>query len=305
MRFLTLIFTIILQTCIAQVKEVSITIDDVPNTRIYQEDAFKSVLLDRIDVMNIPVTIFINEKHIYNTSFESKNLLILERWLKTKNITAGNHSYSHINYADTTLAGFQQDIVKGELLTTKIIGHRPTYFRFPFNSLGNDSIQHMSIRKFLREKGYIHAPFTIESEDWAYNTLYENALRNNDNKKAKQIGEQYVAHTLSLFQYFEKVSKELYKREIRHIYLCHDNRLNTDYLEMLVNGLKERGYSFISLEKALEDKVYESREYYFGRYGFSWIYRWEPDSDKRKMMMRKEPTDETFRAAYEALTNQK
>ena len=41
-------------------------------------------------------------------------------------------------------------------------------------------------------------PFTVESEDWAYNTLYENALKNNDNDKARKIGEQYVTHTLDV-----------------------------------------------------------------------------------------------------------
>ena len=305
MRSLIVVFILFYTGCVAQSKEVSITIDDVPNTYLYQEDGFKSALLDRIQTLEIPVAIFINEKNVYNTAYENKNMEILNRWLKSKNITAGNHSYSHINYADTTLAGFQEDILKGEILTTKIIGRRPAYFRFPFNSLGNDSTAHAMIRKFLADKKYTHTPFTIESEDWAYNTLYETALKNNDAKKAQQIGEQYIAQTLRLFQYFETLSKELYGRSIRHIYLCHDNRLNTDYMAKLVGALKSNGYSFISLSKALQDNVYDSKEYYFGRFGFSWVYRWEPDSDKRKMMMRQEPTDEAFRSAYDAFVNQK
>ena len=301
------IFLLILafQPCIAQLKQVSITIDDVPNTALYKEDAFKSKLLDRLDALNIPVAIFINEENIFKTEFQDKNLEGLTRWLKNKNVIAGNHSYSHINYADTTLKGFQQDILKGEQLTIKITNQRPRYFRFPYNSLGNDSIAHASITKFLTDKGYIKTPFTVESEDWAYNTLYENALKNRDNDKARQIGEQYVTHTLDLFQYFEALTQQLYGSAIRHIYLCHDNRLNTDYMEKLLNALRANGYSFITLKEALEDNVYQSNEHYFGRYGFSWIYRWQQNDEKRRQMMRAEPVDKDFREAYDQLSNKK
>jgi len=305
MRRYTFLLILIFPTCIAQVKQVSITIDDVPNTRLYKEDAFHSKLLDQLHVLNIPIAIFINEKNIYKTEFENKNLEGLERWLKDKNVTAGNHSYSHVNYADTTLEGFQQDVLNGERITTKITGQRPKYFRFPYNSLGDDSIAHTDIRKFLTDHGYIHTPFTVESEDWAYNTLYENALKSNNKDQARKIGEQYVAHTIRMFHYFEILAQQLYGRAIRHIYLCHDNRLNTDYIEKLLAELRASGYSFITLEKALEDKVYQSSEYYYGRYGFSWIYRWEQNIEKRRKMMRGEPVDEAFREAYEQLVNKK
>jgi hypothetical protein len=65
------------------------------------------------------------------------------------------------------------------------------------------------------------------------------------------------------------------------------------------------GYAFVPLDRALEDKVYQSKEYYTGRYGFSWLYRWEKSSDKRKALMRREPLDEKFRADYEKLVNEK
>jgi peptidoglycan/xylan/chitin deacetylase (PgdA/CDA1 family) len=305
MRLFIFLLILTFQTCIAQPKQVSITIDDVPNTSLYKEDGFKSKLLDRLDAMNIPVAIFINEKNIYKTEFQDKNLEGLTRWLKNKNVIAGNHSYSHVNYADTTLKGFQQDILKGEQLTTKITHQRPGYFRFPYNSLGGDSIAHASIRQFLKDQGYTLTPFTVESEDWAYNTLYENALKNHDNDKARQIGEQYVTHTLKMFQYFETLTQQLYGSAIRHIYLCHDNRLNTDFMEKLLNELRSNGYSFITLKEALEDNVYQSNEYYFGRYGFSWIYRWQQNGEKRRQMMRGEPVDEDFRKAYDQLANKK
>jgi len=289
-----LFLVLLVQHGLAQNKEVSITIDDVPNTSLYRLQNFNSVLLDRIGKMNIPVAIFINEKNIYANEFNAKNLNGLTAWLKSELVTAGNHSYSHLNYADTTLEFFQRDILRGEILTTQILNQRPRYFRFPFNSLGEDSLSHVSIKKFLNDNQYINTPFTVESEDWVFNNLYEAALKNNETAKASHIGQQYLEHTLALFQYFENLSVELYGRNIKHIYLCHDNRLNADYLPELVQRLQAKGYAFISLDKALEDNIYLSNEYYTGRYGFSWLYRWEKDEAKRKALMRKEPVNATL-----------
>jgi hypothetical protein len=51
-----------------------------------------------LEAKNIPVAIFINQKNIYKTEFQDKNLEGLTRWLKNKNVIAGNHSYSHVNF---------------------------------------------------------------------------------------------------------------------------------------------------------------------------------------------------------------
>ncbi len=305
MKHVVYILILISQSCLAQPRQVAVTIDDVPNVNVFQRDNFRSILLERIEELNIPVAIFINEKNIYNNAFVKENIACLKRWLTSNNVTPGNHSFSHINYADTTLESFQQDIIKGEKLTTQIMRRRPPYFRFPFNSLGNDSASYAVIQNFLTIRGYIHAPFTIESEDWAFNALYEDALQNQDVGRAREIGQQYVIHTMNLFHHFETLCENLYGRDIRHIYLCHDNQLNTDYLPALIKDLGKSGYSFISLEQALDDIVYQSTEFYTGRYGFSWIYRWEKDQDKRKAMMRGEPVDESLHIEYQKLVNKK
>jgi peptidoglycan/xylan/chitin deacetylase (PgdA/CDA1 family) len=305
MKHLVCILILSSQWCLAQPRQVAVTIDDVPNVNVFQRDKFRSILLERIEKLNIPVAIFINEKNIYNTAFVEENIACLKRWLTSNIVTPGNHSFSHINYADTTLESFQQDIIKGEKLTAEIIRRRPPYFRFPFNSLGNDSTSYAAIQNFLTIQGYIHAPFTIESEDWAFNALYEDALQNRDADRAREIGQQYVIHTMNLFHHFETLCKNLFGRNIRHIYLCHDNQLNRDYLPALITELDKSGYSFISLEQALDDIVYQSTEYYIGRYGFSWIYRWEKDQDKRKAIMRGEPVDESLHVEYQRLVNKK
>jgi peptidoglycan-N-acetylglucosamine deacetylase len=295
-RFIILLSaSLVAQAAIAQHKEVAITIDDIPNVHVYKQQNFSSSLLSQIDEQKLPVAIFVNERNVHLNEFEKQNREGLVKWLKNKNITPGNHSYSHMNYSDVTLAAFKEDVTKGVIITNETLKKNPKYFRFPYNSMGNDSAAHSQVKALIKELGYTNAPFTIESEDWDFNNNYEVALKNNDTEKANQIAEAYLTYTLQLFTHFEKLCKELYGRNIKHIYLCHDNQLNTDHLMELIKRLKHNGYSFITLDEALTDKVYQSKEHYTGRFGFSWIYRWQADESKRKALMKSEPVNESLR----------
>jgi peptidoglycan/xylan/chitin deacetylase (PgdA/CDA1 family) len=276
---------------VAQQKEVSITIDDVPNIKTYQGVSFSSQLLGVISTLELPVAIFINEKNIYGNEFIDDNRQGLIKWLNSPNVTAGNHTFSHLNYSDTTLVAFKEDIEKGTLITSETLKKNPKYFRFPYNNMGKDSMAHHQVKEYLKESGYINTPFTIESEDWVFNSAYEDAWKKGDIEKAEEIGHLYVAHTVRMFEYFEKVCRDVYGRNIRHIYLCHDNRLNADYLMELLTTLTKQGYKYVSLDDALKDKIYRSKDYYTGPFGFSWVYRWQQDEVKRKELMRQEPAN--------------
>jgi hypothetical protein len=55
--------------------------------------------------------------------------------------------------------------------------------------------------------------------------------------------------------------------------LLHVNHLNADLIDELLATLKKRNYSFMSLEKALQDPAY-ARPEPTTRKGWSWIQRW-------------------------------
>jgi hypothetical protein len=63
------------------------------------------------------------------------------------------------------------------------------------------------------------------------------------------------------------------QRDVRQKHQTHllvpDNPLNTDYLGELIKRLKHDGYTFIGLNEALKDKVYQSKDHYTGRFRFS------------------------------------
>ena len=294
-------FLILYQSANCQ-KMVSITIDDIPNTNRFKKDGYQSVLLRQLDSLEIPVAIFINEGFLYKTDSLSKNFELLHNWIQKKYITLGNHSFNHPRYSEVGIDSFSHEIVNGESISRQLAKKykKPLkYFRFPFNDLGKDSIQHAQIKDFLKEKGYTIAPFTIESSDWMYNTVYEYYLGKKDFKKAKETGEAYVTKTLEYFDFFETIARKDYQRTINQIYLCHDNKLNADFLPQLIAELKKRHYTFISLENALTDKVYRQNDNYFKKWGVSWLYRWETKQTKRIENMKEEPSTESIMELYE------
>ena len=305
--FLSLTFLCIGLNLFSQ-KKVAITIDDVPNTRKFHQDNFQSVLLNKLDTLNIPVAIFINEGHLYQTDSVTRNFVLLNDWIKRTYVTPGNHTFAHSNYSKVGIDSFKIDITKGER-NIKEMAHfynKPiTQFRFPFNSLGNDSVQHYKIEQFLSKSNYDITPFTIESADWMFNSTYKHYLDEGKDKEAKEVAHSYIALTLDLFDYFDSLSLVHHKRNINHIYLCHDNEINADYLDLLVTELRKRKYSFISLNDALRDPIYESKIHYFNAGGISWYYRWIKNEKERNKIMKVEPFNMTFYRKYKAIKKAK
>lgn len=310
MKIITILFTFLIFNIFlcAQVKSIAITMDDLffafNDIDIRNIEVENDSLLNSISKLSIPVTVFVNEKSIIKIGETDERLILYNKWVDNPFITIGNHTYSHKNYANTELELFEEDIIQGETITKELLkkaNKNLKYFRFPFNCTGKDSVAKAEIFQFLDHKRYTITPFTVESSDYMYNALYCNFIKKGNKSEANKLIEEYIDFTLNLFQYFEGVTNELYGRNIRHIYLCHTNLLNVACFEKLILRLKENGYSFISLDEALEDKIYQSKDYYSDKYGISWIYRWIGNIEERKKLMRKEPYSKEIEQQYNSL----
>jgi peptidoglycan/xylan/chitin deacetylase (PgdA/CDA1 family) len=235
-RTITILILLLLRISESQSQsKISITIDDVPNYKTTYN------LIKVLDKLNIPIFIFVNEGRPKRDSSPIATNKLLEKWLKRKYINVGNHTKNHLRYSTTQLDTFKQDIINGEKITRKLIkknNKKLKYFRFPFNDLGSDSNSQQKISDFLISMNYSIAPFTIESSDWMYNSVYEYFLKRKDSINAKKIGQDYVEKTIEFIDFFEKVSLKYFNRNINQIYLCHDNMINTDYLPEIVEKLK-------------------------------------------------------------------
>ena len=278
-------------------KRVSITIDDVPNSRLYAQEGFHSRLLHQIDSVKLPVAIFINEVRIFDVDEADKALHLFDTWIGSPNVTVGNHGYQHRMYSSEGIDSFKIDVLQGEAIT-KPLARRydkgENYYRFPYNDLGKDATEHKLAADFLESRGYTTTPFTVHSDDWLVTQLYEYYKANGRVKDAQRIGQAFVEFTLRNFEYIESITDKKLGRNVSQIYLMHDNLLNADYMDELLVALKKRGYSFITLDEAMKDPVYKQQDYYELRHGISWVYRWIKDEQQRMQLMRAAPDSDAF-----------
>lgn len=285
--------------------KISITIDDVPNTKKFRADHYRSLLLETLDSLNIPIAIFINEGLIYRTIDTVQNLMLLEEWTKRNFITLGNHTFSHLRYSDITFDEFKKDVEKGEIISRQLankFNKTLETFRFPYNDLGLDSIHQAKMDSFLTSMAYKIAPFTVESSDWMFNAVYEHYISNLEFEQAAKIGALYVSTTIAYVQYFDSLSQSIYGRNVNQIYLCHDNSINAKYLKEIIVALESEDYEFVSIKDAIMDSAYNQSNVYYKKWGISWFYRWMTDSNIRKEWMKKEPDISDIETIYNTIT---
>jgi peptidoglycan-N-acetylglucosamine deacetylase len=96
------------------------------------------------------------------------------------------------------------------------------------------------------------------------------ALRG-DADTAGKIRAAYLAQAEIGFEQAERISTDLFGREIAQILLIHCNELNSVALADLIATIRKRGYRFISLDEAMADAAY-TRPVFAGS-GGSWFQR--------------------------------
>lgn len=282
-------------------KQVVITIDDLISNGPFKDlkhiQTVNQQVIDTALAYAVPAIGFVNEEKLYRNNEEAARKQILRNWLDA-GLDLGNHTYSHPSLYNTPLEEFKQEVIKGEEVTTILLqeyGKEMRYFRHPFLNTGPDSLTRASFEAFLSQKGYEIAPVTVESSDYVFNKLYAQAVLNGNSTEMKAMGEAYVKHTLKMFDWFGQVTDQTIGHEIPHIYLCHVNPLNADYLGAIFRGLKDRGYEFVALEEALEDPVYRKTDYHIGQWGVSWLYRWDKGKVKQWLMAEPEVDSEILK----------
>jgi hypothetical protein len=148
------------------------------------------------------------------------------------------------------------------------------YFRHPFLHAGTTLQTKRAFEQFLAARGYTVAPVTIDNDEWIFAGAYSDALAKNDAETARRVSDGYVPYMETMFEFYEQLSRDLFRREIPQVLLVHANQLNGDRFADVIEMMRRRGYQFITLEEALSDPAYRSRDDYAGGVGISWLQRW-------------------------------
>jgi peptidoglycan/xylan/chitin deacetylase (PgdA/CDA1 family) len=266
---------------IAADRQIAITIDDLPAgaanwmsaTEISQMTA---KLVFALREQKVPAVGFVNEKKLYKTGEVDERIKALNMWLDS-GFELGNHTFSHASLNRTALKAWEEDVIRGETVTAMLLSQhnlKLRYFRHPYLDTGRDLQTRREAEAFLVDRGYRVAPVTLDAWDWMYAGVYEDARKGGDTALQQQLVSSYLSYTNDVFAYSEKQSKDLIGYEPKQILLLHSNWLEADHISELLDGIRKRGYRFITLEDALRDPAYSIPDEYIGEEGAGWLDHW-------------------------------
>lgn len=246
----------------------------------------------------VPAIGFVNESKLSEGSgrTDPATVALLEMWLED-GLELGNHTFSHRDLHRASLEDWKDEVTRGETVTRTLLARRglmPRFFRHAQLHTGRDLDTKRTTEKFLEERGYRVAPVTIDNSEWVFAKAYENASDRGEAALADRIAREYVPYMARTFDYFERQSRALFGREIAQVLLLHANSLNADRFDELARMMENRGYRFISLEEALRDAAYRTRETYTGAEGITWLHRWALSTGRKKAILPNGPLAPPF-----------
>lgn len=263
----------------SSIGEICITFDELPVALSFNEidrTAFTEQLLSSLSKHDVRATGFVVGESI-DESYD-----LLGQWLNAGH-TLGNLTYSHHDLNEIGLESFIRDMVAGAEAVEPMLsgfGQKKRYFRYPFLHYGATMQAKRQVKLYNDDNNIVTVPATIVVEDYLYNLSLEKLGDNIDSVEYDNLLNEYINHVLDELERVDALSKKLLKRRCRHILQLRANKLNALFLDELLSAIEAEGYRFISLQRALADKLYSMDEAYFGPRGAGYldmIDRSDPD----------------------------
>jgi peptidoglycan-N-acetylglucosamine deacetylase len=270
----------------AAARSIALTFDDLPMAVVGNDHVAGPLettqrvnreLLDALRRHHVTAIGFVNEAKLNVQAERDARAAILEDWLNA-GMLLGHHGYRHVQFSDTTLEGYEDEFLRGDIITARLLVQHhlaERYFRHPYLDTGDTQQKKQGFDAFLTAHGYAVAPVTMQNEDWMFNAPYTEARNQRNVAETKRVRDAYLAHTSAMFASAEDLARSTFGREIPLVIMMHDDLLNAENLDAVLTLMEQRGYRFVSLPDALADSAYRTPDLYYHGDGISWLDRWQ------------------------------
>ena len=278
-------------------REVAVTFDDLPVVSVTRWDvashrAITTRLLYAIAAHAVPAVGFVNEENLLADGVtDPARVDMLRQWLDA-GLELANHTFAHLDLHETPIERFEADVVRGEPVLRELLrarGMALRYFRHPYLHTGTDLATKRRLEALLAARGCSIAPVTVDVEDYLFAQAYDRAVELGRHGMARQVAEAFVSHVESKFAYHEDLSRRLLGYEVRQVLLLHANSINAERFDALAHMLERRGYTFVTLERALADGAYAAADDYARPDGIGWLQRWALNRGRPEHFLDGEP----------------
>jgi peptidoglycan/xylan/chitin deacetylase (PgdA/CDA1 family) len=257
MKRLFLLFALFAVTSL-RAQQVAITFDDLPEhgdlpPHLTRLQVAKSILTTLKHEHMPAVYGFINAVALEDTPSE---INVLRAW-RAAGQPLGSHTYSHADLTATTVAKYEADIDRNELLLRRLMKNEDwRWFRYPYLREGDTLEKRDAIRSYLSQRRYRTAQVSLNFEDWAWNDPYARCSTKRDAKEIEWLHDSYLAAADRSIAQFRDLTHVLYGRDISYVLLLHIGPFDAKMLPELIALLRSRGFTFVSLPDAMSDAAY-------------------------------------------------
>jgi peptidoglycan/xylan/chitin deacetylase (PgdA/CDA1 family) len=243
----------------AGAQQVAITFDDLPAHSVLPPGETRLEVANQViralKRANVPPTYgFVNGIHVQE---QPDTIGVLGAWRAAGN-PLGNHTWSHMNLNQNSLAAFEEDTTHNEqVLRLQMDGGDWHWLRYPYLAEGDTPEKQMGVRAFLSEHGYRIAGVTMSFGDYEWNEPYARCSEKNNRKAIVWLEHSYLKAADDDIAYGRAMAKALYGNDIPYVLLMHIGAFDARMLPRLLAQYKRRGFSFISLGDAEENPFYK------------------------------------------------
>ena len=239
-------------------QQVAITFDDLPlhddlppNERRLQ---VAQQILSTIQREHLPAVYgFINAIDMED---DPSLIDVLKAW-RDAGQPLGNHTYSHIGLNKQTPTQFIADIRKNEPTLISLAGNSDwRYLRYPYLWEGATLAKRHAVRDWLFAHNYKVAQVTMNFDDYLWNAPYARCSEQHNQAAIASLEKSYLAAADRGIEIARQTSQALYGRDIPYVLLLHIGAFDARVFPQLVQLLRSRGFTFVTLQQAQQDPAY-------------------------------------------------
>jgi len=259
--------------CFAQ--KIAITFDDLPlNGDLPPGVTRTEIARDAVAILKKnhvpPAYGFVNATKLEGNPDAAEALRI---WAASEPV--GSHTYSHLDLNANPAEAFEREIEQNEPALELLSPDRDWHWlRYPYLREGDTVEKRRAVRAYLAAHGYKIAQVTIDWEDYLWNSAYARCVVKNDTKSMAWLKSSYMDLASSYLDLGQQLAKLTFRHDIHHVLLLHLGAYTGTILPDVLELLREKGFTLVTLEEAQRDQAYNSDPDAGSKYGGTLLELW-------------------------------